>query len=323
MIIMGREREHEFDADAEWYNRMAQVRERLKGLRRFRTVSDFLRGYYEIVLAHLEHLAPYGVQWLKAFQALLEYETWRHKSIVRIRNTQDSRVILALGIEMRRALFELLRRLERMYPQNSYETIVLQLLRAECLYQLGQTREVISALDQAVAAGCEHPLIYFALGFNMYRHALQEYVEVDPHAQRAIIRNRQEFEDWCERAIGAFRSGISPAETSPMDAQLYFWIGIVYETLGRRDDAREAYGKVADIAPELSNEVMPRLERLERMDAELQSSGESTLPSPDTSAEVERLGRITDEELARMSDLLSNVDTLSELLKRSKETGEN
>ncbi|MCS7254591.1 MAG: tetratricopeptide repeat protein [Armatimonadota bacterium] len=315
------------DANNEWYTMIAEARRQLEELKNSLSISEFLYGYYELILNYIDGLAPYGIKWLKAFQAMLQYEAWRHKAMRSVKESSNMNLILVLGIEMRNALVKLLRQLERIYPQNSFEVITLQLLRAECLYQLGHTGEVIEALDKAIEAGCDHPLVYFALGFNIYRQALQDYVEVEPTTQRAIITDRKAFEGLCERAIGAFRSGISAAGTEPMDAQLHFWIGIVYETLGRHSEAKREYERTIEIAPELSKEVEQRLKHIQR--AEIQSGRHTEVTQterptePQEISKLERLGRITDEEVSKMGDLLGKIDTLSEFLKSSEGTGEN
>ncbi|MFA4029933.1 MAG: hypothetical protein GDYSWBUE_001269 [Candidatus Fervidibacterota bacterium] len=316
-----------FDASDEWYARMAEVRRQLEELKRSLSISEFLHGYYNVILNYLEGLAPYGIKWLKAMQAMLQYEAWRHKAMRSVKESSNMNLLLVLGVEMRNALVRLLQQLERMSPQNSFETIVLHLLQAECLYQLGYTNEVIEALDKAVEAGCDHPLVYFALGFNIYRQALQNYVEIEPATQRAVITDRKEFEELCERAIGAFRSGISDAGMEPMDAQLHFWIGIVYETLGRHNEARKEYETALEIAPELSREIEQRLKHLQRTEAQagrqVKEAQVEEPAEPQEMKRVEGLGRITDEELSKMNDLLGRIDTLSELLKGSEGAEDN
>lgn len=315
-----------FDITDEWYARMAEARKRLEELKDSLSISEFLYGYYELLFSYVDRLTPYGIKWLKAFQAMLEYEAWRHKAMQSVRESSNMNLLLLLGVEMRNALTKLLQRLERMQPQNSFEMIVLQLLRAECLYQLGHTSEVIEALDKAIEAGCDHPLAYFALGFNLYKQALQKYVEVEPSTQRAVITDRHAFESLCERAIGAFRSGISPTGTEPMDAQLHFWIGIVYESLNKHREAREEYETALKIAPELSKEIEHRLKHFDRVETQYakQKSAEPQQPTESEEAsEIRRHDRITDEELSRMSELLGKIDTLSELLRETGEMGEN
>jgi tetratricopeptide (TPR) repeat protein len=315
-----------FDMSDEWYEKMNQLRKKLEELKEVFSISDFLYSYYNFILSYIDALAPYGLKWLKAFQAMLEYESWRHKAMRRLRETSNMNLLLVLGVEMRNALTKLLNRLDKMDPQNNTEMIVLQLMRAECLYQLGYTEGVIEALDKAIEAGCDHPLVYFALGFNIYRQALQEYVEIEPGMQRAVITDRARFESLCEKAVGAFRSGISQTGTTPMDAQLHFWIGIVYETLGRLDEAKEEYEKALEIAPELSKEVEHRLKHIERTSPQRHEESKSRPEEKvigEASQQVGRLGGITDEELSRMSELLSKIDTLTEFLEGMKGTEEN
>lgn len=316
-----------FDASDEWYTRVVEVREQLEELKRSLSISEFLYSYYNVILSYIERLAPYGVKWLKALQAMLQYEAWRHKAMRSVRESSNMNLLLVLGVEMRNALAKLLRQLERMSPQNSFEAVALYLMQAECYYQLGHTNEVIEALDKANEAGCDHPLVYFALGFNIYRQALQNHVEIEPTTQRAIITDRKEFEELCEKAIGAFRSGISAAGMEPMDAQLHFWIGIVYETLGKHNEARKEYELALEIAPELSREIEQRLKHLQRVEAqagETQTDRKAEQPAePQEMKRIERLGRITEEELSKMSDLLGRIDTLSELLRGGEGSGEN
>ena len=55
------------------------------------------------------------------------------------------------------------------------QELVRELLLAECNYHLGRTEEVVRELRRAVRIGCDHPLVHFALGYNLYAGAVQQF----------------------------------------------------------------------------------------------------------------------------------------------------
>lgn len=296
--------------------RLTQIRKDLERLSHFPTVPEILIRYLQITYEHLENCPPYASTLLTAFETLLSYELWHHKAMSKLAGSQElqMRYLVPLGVEMRAALLRLVSKLERIQAYSPDEIVVRELLKAHCYYQLGEVEATINCLEEAVRNGATHPLIYFVLGYNRHRLAITEYARWEPTGQQLVVTDKDAFEKTLQKALEDFHNGLDPSEREPMNARLYFWIGMTHELLGRRDEAIEAYKKASEIAPETyDDEVRRRLQHLRSVEPSTQS-----VPPPPTELQEEQtpIKPISEAELESFRRALSEIETVSELLRR-------
>ncbi len=306
----------------DWTERLSQIRQDLERLQRFPTVHEILLRYLQVIYEHLENCSPYAESLLLVFEALLSYELWHHKAMTKLAGSQElqMRYLVPLGVEMRLALQRLLRQLERLSAYSPDEIVVRELMKAHCYYQLGEVEATVHALEEAIRNGATHPLIYFVLGYNRHRLALTEYARWESVGQRLVVTDQEAFKRTLRQALEDFRNGLSYSGQEPMDARLHFWMGMIHELLGEREEAINAYQRAREIDPETySEEVQQRLRHLRRPEhtprqeppspAELQEERTPTKP-------------ITETELELFRKVLSEVETISDLLRRMGGTGQ-
>ncbi len=301
----------------DWTERLTQIRHELERLRRFPTVSDILSQYLQIAYEHLERCAPYGERLLTAFEALLSYELWHHKAMAKLATSQElqMRYLVPLGVEMRTLLHRLLRQLERLPAYAPDEVVVREMLKAHCYYQLGDWEETVRCLEEAVRHGATHSLLYFLLGYNRHRLALTTHARWEPIGQQLVVTDREAFERMLRQALEDFRNGLSYSEQEPMDARLFFWMGMVHEMLGESEEAVNAYHRAQEIDPKtFGEEVQQRLQHLQRRTAPSSPSP----PPPPAELQEERfpVKPISERELDSLRQVLSEVETISDLLRR-------
>ncbi|MCS7263997.1 MAG: tetratricopeptide repeat protein [Armatimonadetes bacterium] len=299
----------------EWSKRMKQIRHDIERLSRFPTVHEILVQYLQVIYSHLENCQPYCTTLLMAFEALLSYELWHHKAMTKLAQSQElqMRYLVPLGVEMRMALLKLVRKLESLSVYRSEEIIVRELLKAHCYYQLGDIYATINCLEEVVNQGATDPVIYFVLGYNRHRLALSEYARWEPIGQKLIVTDKEAFEQNLKKAIDNFRSGLSYSEDETMDARLNFWIGLVHEILGEREEAIRAYQRAKEIDPENYGEEVER--RLKQWQLEETMTSHRQLPSVEFE-EKNPVKPISESELEAFKKALREIETISDLFRR-------
>ncbi|MGQ9463856.1 MAG: tetratricopeptide repeat protein [Candidatus Fervidibacter sp.] len=303
----------------DWAERLSQIRNDLDRLARFPTVNEILIRYLYVVYEHLEKCSPYAQSLPIAFEALVNYELWHHKALTKLAGSQElqMRYLVPLGVEMRNALLQLTRKLERMPAHSPDEIVVRELLKAHCYYQLGELEATVNCLEEAIKHGATHPLIYFVLGYNRHRYAITEYARWEPVGQQLIVTDKDAFERILRKALEDFRNGLSYSGNEPMDARLYFWMGMVYEILGERDEAMSAYRKAQEVDPETYGGEVER--RLQHITKTLEPSNHTSQPPPppaELQEEQTSIKPISEAELDSFRKALSEIETISDLLRR-------
>ncbi len=300
-----------------WTERLVQIRKDLERLARVPTAHEILVRYLQVAYEHLENCQPYCTALLTAFEALLSFELWHHKAMTKLAQSQELQVryLVPIGVEMRTALLNLVQKLEKLQAYSPDEIVVRELLKAHCYYQLGEIEATINCLEEAVRQGATHPLIYFVLGYNRHRYALTEYARWEPVGQQLVVTDKEAFERTLRQALEDFRNGLSYSGKEPMDARLHFWMGIVHEMLGERDEAIDSYQRAREIDPETyGEEVQQRLKHLQG--AEKAPSRQPPPPPAELQEESTPIKPISETELESFRKALSEIETVSDLLKR-------
>ncbi|MCX7643513.1 MAG: tetratricopeptide repeat protein [Armatimonadetes bacterium] len=303
----------------DWTERLVQIRKDIERLARFPTVHEILVNYLQVAYEHLENCQPYCNALLTAFEAVVSYELWHHKAMTKLAGSQELQIryLVPLGVEMRTALMKLVQKLERISAYSPDEIVVRELLKAHCYYQLGELEATVNCLEEAVRHGATHPLIYFILGYNRHRFALTEYARWEPVGQQLVVTDKEAFERLLRQALEDFRNGLSYSGREPLDARLHFWMGMVHEMLGEQNEAINSYQKAREIDPEAyGEEVQQRLKHLQATGAEKsQHRQPSSLPA-ELQEETAPFKPISETELESFRKAISEIETVSDLLKR-------
>ena len=277
-----------------------QIDRTLHRLEQCQTVSPFSRMFYRLIYNWLRTLHASGGRLRHAFALFLRNELRRHGTVLKILHHEhlDLPSILRAGDASRNTLLRLVRALERMEMVGSTPSMVRELILAECHFHLGHTADVLHVLDRAVALGGRHPLIFFALGYNSYNKAVQEYTVDTPGGRRLDIEQSQSFRGACMEAIQLFQQGLG---NPSYDAQIHWWIGLLNETVGEYDEARTAYLKAQRSSPEEYGAlVLKKLAGLDARDRLRRPSEEA--------ARLDRLPPIDEPDLAEARRELERND---------------
>ncbi len=304
----------------DWTERLTQIRNDIERLARFPTVHEILIRYLQVAYEHLENCQPYCTALLTSFEALVSYELWHHKAMTKLAGSQElqMRYLVPLGVEMRAALLKLVQKLERIAAYSPDEIVVRELLKAHCYYQLGELEATINCLEEAIRHGATHPLIYFVLGYNRHRLALTEYARWEPIGQQLVVTDKDAFERLLRQALEDFRNGLSYSGRESTDARLHFWMGMVHEMLGEREEAIESYQRAREIDPETyGEEVQQRIRRLRETQATERTPSPQPPPPPaELQEESTPIKPISETELESFRKALSEIETVSDLLRR-------
>ena len=193
----------------------------------------------------------------------------------------------------------------RTRPLKGQAELVRHLLLAELHYHLHEFPRVVQELETAVAAGGEHPLVYFALGYNRF------IIAADLHRQHAEEGDVEEDEVHraALSAVEAFQQGLTG---HTFDAQLHFWVGQALRLAGMDEEARASLKTALRIDPGLLTRVIG-------------ASNEQLPQEPeDTEDEAESVGEgaeqpISDEDVEEARWLFARTWKLQDLFDGSAE----
>lgn len=255
----------------------------LRRVAEYPTVSPFSRAFYRFLHELIGVVGADGTRLGQAFHLFLRVECRRHESagqmVKRGRTTSDD--LLRAGRESHFLLDRLSQSLGRMEVADRGQMMARDLALAECYYHLGRTDEVVPLLQRAIRLGCRHPLVYFALGYNMYCLALQRYTEAGPNKGELIARDPRALDKALAEAIEAFEAGLGD---EAFDPQIYWWIGLIQEITGQTQAACQSYEKALECDPdEFGERVTEKLRRL----------GAGPRRSPKELERLDKLGPIT------------------------------
>jgi len=227
----------------------AEIRDLLARLHDYATLSDFSRVFYRLIWDWVKKSGEGERALQTALVLLLRTEVRRHGAVRRI--AKKGKLDLAALVRIARDTKGSIERLERFIStfnfRNDRQAVIKHLLTAECRYHLGENGEVVAELRKAIDLGCRHPIVQFALGYNLYCHAVRTCVPLPFEGTSAKQFDREGFTRLCREAIEAFRGGLGG---QPFDAQLHWWIGLLSESLDSREEARVAFQQAMEIDPE-------------------------------------------------------------------------
>jgi len=208
----------------------------------------------------------------------------------------DLAVVLRVGRNVRMNLLRLLQAMELVEPGGPQEARVRELIRAECWYSLGCTESVISSLRRVLGLGFSHPLVHVAMGYNLYHMALERVASDKGTRQPTNNADDRFFESACREAIAALQRGI--ANTS-FDAEVFWWIGVISETLGDTESAVDAYLRTISLDPDQFRRSAEQ--RLRQLKLPL---GVKRMPLEQQ--RLDQLGPITDEVIVEARQFLKS-----------------
>jgi tetratricopeptide (TPR) repeat protein len=198
------------------------------------------------------------------------------------------------------ALRDMIEQAESTAVETHSGEIARQLLLAECYQHIQQPDKVVAHLETAVEDGAEDPVVYFALGYNRYRLAIESFAEVPPIAEHNSGVQIVSFQRACLQAVSAFENALTGHQS---DGEVYEWIARVLKAAGFEDTADEAFDKADDLAYiDKADEVVAGLWAAE---------GWGQQP-----------GSITQEEIDEFAELLKQSHDITELLPDSRQEDE-
>ncbi len=274
--------------------------EALRELDQYRTLPLFSREFYGLLQDLFDACGPQADRLRRCFLVLLQIENRRHRALnqAAVETTADLLRLAHKSKHLRDRMRRLLRVLLRVRCRERNALIAWHLLRAECYFHLSRNGLVIQALRQALHLGCDHPLIHFGLGYNIYARAMGAHTRIDSDTGETTVTDAPSLARACRRAISSFRRGL---DETPFDAQLHWWIGFLSEIIDERQNARLAYEEAARIDPDAFAE--PTQERLRRLDG-------SAISDAEDYAEEERLAQlppIVEEDIEHARRLLAEL----------------
>jgi len=289
-------------------SRTEQVRAALRRLEQYCTLSPFSRLFYRLIYDLLRDDAGETAKLGQAFHIFLRCECRRHDTALRM--VRDGRLdpmeIVRLSRHAHDRMGSLRMAIEATEVAAPRERFVRELLLAECEYLLGRTEEVVLRLRRALAAGGRHPLIHFALGYNLYALAVQRFTRAGPGKGEVVAADPDAFQCACREAIQAFESGLGdPA----YDAQIHWWIGMLWEMLGEKDAAIRCYRSAMACDPGFVPQAMQKFRHFGIVGA--------VERSPEEAGRLARLGPITEQDLASAHRQLQSSPHLSWLFGES------
>jgi len=183
--------------------------------------------------------------------------------------------------------------------ETDSDEIARQLLLAECYQQIQQPDKVVAHLENAIENGAEDPVVYFALGYNRYRLAIESFAKVLQIAGHNSDAQLISFQKACLHAVSAFENALTGHRS---DGEVYEWIGRVLKAAGFEDAGDKAFDKADDLAYS-------------------EATGYDLAGSETSEEWAQQLGPITQEEIDQFAELLKRSRDVAELLPDSRREG--
>lgn len=286
-------------------HRRIATRRSLVQLEQFPTVSPFLRSFYGLLLDWIEESRDDLAEIQTAFTLLLRIEVRHHEAVAELVDADAFDLFAFLDVSRRTQ--EMLQRLRGAILNIPRSTrrheMIRHLLLAECHYHLGRPERVVPFLRAAIGLGAAHPMTNFALGYNLYSHALHSYVRRKHGKSRFVVTDAPRFQRLIRGAIEAFRQALSG---DPFDGQICWWIGQLSEVIRQRADAWTAYCRSAQSDPaRFGGPVSHKLAKLRVPVLDALSAAEG--------ARLDALPPIADEDISAMRDRLQEMTSSTDL----------
>ncbi len=224
--------------------RMDAIYEKLHQLQRWETVGLFSRAFYELIAAELADEDAAAASVALAFADFLTVEVNYHRRLAVLADRDEMLVSdLQSLAEKRRVNLEAIAETVASAPASNRKVKGIQdLLLAECYYHQRKTHSVVEHLRSGIECGLDHYLIHFALGYNIYALAVEDFTIAGDEETSLAITDDIAFQQYCLVAASAFEASFSG---TAFDAQVYWWMGHVLESIGMVDAARDLHSHVA------------------------------------------------------------------------------
>ena len=185
--------------------------------------------------------------------------------------------------------------------------IARQLLLSECYQQVQEPDKVVAHLEKALADGADEPLVYFALGYNRFRLALESFGPLVELGDDSDSNDLLTFQMACLQAVSAFENALTDQAS---DSEVYEWIGRVLETAGFDEAAGQAFDKADDLAYS------------DRADGEPDAAHRGPEGDSPSTRPGQQMGPITEEETEEFGKLLAGKHDIRELRPRREDNEE-
>jgi len=186
------------------------------------------------------------------------------------------------------------------------QELVRHLILAETHYHLRETDRVVAHLEWAVAAGAEHPLVFFALGYNRFALALETFVRPGDNPDEWQIIDFARFQDACLQVVSAFENALGG---DAGDKGVYGWIVRVLRTAGFPEAAEEAMQQAGELADEFESDEEETADEVWELEGE-ELHAEEGLPP------------ISREEIEAAGESLKRSFSVDELMRQRPDTSE-
>jgi len=231
---------------------MDAIYEKLHQLQQWETVGLFSGAFYELIAAELADEDAAVASVALAFADFLTVEVNYHRRLAVLADRDEMLVSdLQSLAEKRRVNLEAIAETLASAPASNRKVKGLQhLLLAECYYHQRKTHSVVEHLRSAIECGLDHYLIHFALGYNIYALAVEDFTIAGDEETSLAITDHIAFQQYCLVAASAFEVSFSG---TAFDAQVYWWMGHVLESIGMVDAARDLHSHVAKAGGDLQH----------------------------------------------------------------------
>jgi hypothetical protein len=279
---------------------MHGIRDKLEQLSQWETVSTFSREFYQLIADRLADAGPPASGLRLAFTDFLAVEVNYHRRLAAMASRDEMMADdLQSLADKRRLNLDAVSEMVAMTPAPGCQLEALQhLILAECHYHRRNTSQVVHHLQHAL--GCEngHPLVQFALGYNIYAQAVQDYtvMKISGGDGTLAVTDDIAFSSRCLAALNALEAGLSGGD---FDAQVYWWMGHVLDSAGMSEAARDVHQQLAT-----SNDQAWEDDEPEGYLTELEEAAEAPHYLP----------QISQDEINRAALLLRGSFTSSEVL---------
>lgn len=279
-------------------DRIDTIYEKLQTLRQWETVSAFSQALYELIAERLAALGAPASAVAIAFADFLAAETNYHRrlAVLAQRDQMDLSELQALAERRRVDLHAVSEAIAGASTATREVRGMQHLLLAECYYHQRRGTEVVDHLRRAIDCGITDPLVRFALGYNLYTLALEQFGVIRGEKHEVHVTDQVAFQEHCLSAIAVLEGSLSD---SSFDAQVYWWLSHIMESAGMADAARDVQDVMADMlgesGPDGSDDGVP-------------SEHDEAVAAPDY------LPRITASEVREAGELLRGRFSLSEVL---------
>jgi len=279
-------------------DRIDTIYEKLQTLRQWDTVSVFSQALYELIAERLTAQGAPASGVTIAFADFLAAETNYHRrlAVLAERDQMQLSELQALAERRRVDLNAVAEAVAHAAAGNRELRGIQHLLLAECYYHQRRSTEVVDQLRRAINCGITEPLVQFALGYNVYTLALEQFGALRGEKHEVHVTDQVAFQEHCLSAIAVLEGSLTG---DAFDAQVYWWLSHIMESAGMADAAHDIQDAMADILGESGPEVP---------DGGFPSEHDEAVAAPDY------LPQITASEVREAGELLRGRFSLSEVL---------